>query len=333
MKNQQRKISEHKKPVSVKKHLKICFLIIIIIVLSFFSCTTNGNKITGRPPSQTKPAASLSAVNLYGDEVPWVFLDEGLYFLQYTDKEKPLSFSVICVELFRTDTWGQKEALWEIVFTKPAGDRAGRNFLMEGMTVSQFAEITGSRAAVNGGPFTPYRYFSPGQGQNPAGLFLSYGELLSPPAGQFAALVIKSDNQADIIRQNEVFENQPIFALGGFQKLLASGSMVPEILGLDESKAARTLLGLSEEKNRLYLVAVDGKIAGHSTGLTLTEAAELLSSLGVSEGMNMDGGGSTTMVLRNEEGKLKTVNRSSNLRGFGERIVATHIGIKKVSEE
>lgn len=57
---------------------------------------------------------------------------------------------------------------------------------------------------------------------------------------------------------------------------------------------ARTLAGITRD-GRLLLVVVDGGQPYGSVGLTFRESAELLKALGAVEGMNLDGGGSSTM--------------------------------------
>lgn len=58
----------------------------------------------------------------------------------------------------------------------------------------------------------------------------------------------------------------------------------------------RTLVGVTTE-NRILLVTVDGKRPGTSVGMTLQEAGDLMRTLGAVTAMNLDGGGSTTMVV------------------------------------
>lgn len=58
----------------------------------------------------------------------------------------------------------------------------------------------------------------------------------------------------------------------------------------------RTLVGIKENGNML-LVTVDGRNPNGSVGLSFIESAELLKSLGAADAMNLDGGGSTTMVI------------------------------------
>ncbi len=72
---------------------------------------------------------------------------------------------------------------------------------------------------------------------------------------------------------------------------------------------------------KLLMVTVDGRQPGVSVGMTLPELAEYLHSLGAVDAMNLDGGGSTTMVL---DGKV--VNKPSEPTGerkVGDAIIVT----------
>jgi len=60
----------------------------------------------------------------------------------------------------------------------------------------------------------------------------------------------------------------------------------------------RTGVGLRD--NTLVLVTVDGRQPGFSAGMTLRELAQLFRDLGCQEAVNLDGGGSTTMVVRDQ---------------------------------
>lgn len=66
-----------------------------------------------------------------------------------------------------------------------------------------------------------------------------------------------------------------------------------------ETYAPRSAIGI-DENNKLYLIAVDGRNNGYSVGLTLQELAELLKKLNLKEAINLDGGGSTTLVANEE---------------------------------
>jgi exopolysaccharide biosynthesis protein len=64
------------------------------------------------------------------------------------------------------------------------------------------------------------------------------------------------------------------------------------------------------KSGQILLVAVDGRQPGVSAGMSLTMLADLLIEFGAVEAINLDGGGSTTMVIRN-----KLVNKPSDATG------------------
>jgi hypothetical protein len=64
------------------------------------------------------------------------------------------------------------------------------------------------------------------------------------------------------------------------------------------------------KSGQILLVTVDGRQPGESIGMSLNMLADLLLEFGAVEAINLDGGGSTTMVIRN-----KLVNRPSDATG------------------
>lgn len=60
----------------------------------------------------------------------------------------------------------------------------------------------------------------------------------------------------------------------------------------------RTGAGFSADSTKAYFITVDGR--GYSIGMTLHELAQFMIYIGVHYGLNLDGGGSTTMVVRGE---------------------------------
>ncbi len=87
-----------------------------------------------------------------------------------------------------------------------------------------------------------------------------------------------------------------------------------------ETRHPRTAIAKLKE-SKLLLMTVDGRQPGVSVGMTLQELAEYLLSLGAIDAMNLDGGGSTTMVL---DGKV--VNTPSDREGerkVGDAILVT----------
>ncbi|MEP7762319.1 phosphodiester glycosidase family protein [Sanguibacter sp. 25GB23B1] len=61
----------------------------------------------------------------------------------------------------------------------------------------------------------------------------------------------------------------------------------------------RTAVGVIDT-NHLVFVVVDGRSAGYSEGVTMTELAEIMQGLGATTAYNLDGGGSSTMYFDGE---------------------------------
>ncbi len=77
-------------------------------------------------------------------------------------------------------------------------------------------------------------------------------------------------------------------------------------------KSPKTALGFSKDGKTMFLVTVDGRQTS-SVGLTLKDMALFMQSIGASNALNMDGGGSTTMVARPlGETSVKVMNKPSD---------------------
>lgn len=65
-------------------------------------------------------------------------------------------------------------------------------------------------------------------------------------------------------------------------------------------KHPRTLMGYTKD-DQLIIMAVEGRNPGRADGVTLTQAARLLKDLGCEEAINLDGGGSSCMLINGQE--------------------------------
>ena len=113
------------------------------------------------------------------------------------------------------------------------------------------------------------------------------------------------------------------FAVSGAPRLLEDGKPSAELANRADAKVRnpRTAVGIKD--NKLFLVTVDGRQPGYSDGMNLYEMAELLLGQGVTDAINLDGGGSTTMVVRKQgEAAVKLINNPSDGR---ERYVGNSI--------
>ena len=90
--------------------------------------------------------------------------------------------------------------------------------------------------------------------------------------------------------------------VGGYPELLDRGLVVGD-LGVAAGPAfaaarhPRTAVGFDNERQMLWLVVVDGRQAPRSAGMSLPELASLFLWLGTDEALNLDGGGSSAMLL------------------------------------
>lgn len=87
----------------------------------------------------------------------------------------------------------------------------------------------------------------------------------------------------------------------------------------------RTAVGIARGGRRLLLVTVDGRQAGYSAGMSLRELADLMLALGAPDALNLDGGGSTTLVVADSVRGVRIANRPSD--EAGERAVGNALAV------
>lgn len=87
-----------------------------------------------------------------------------------------------------------------------------------------------------------------------------------------------------------------IQALGGQPRLLENN--VPTSLGYD--LAPRTGVGV-DDNGVVYFLVADGRSSSYSVGLSLGELGELLAACGARNAVNLDGGGSSILVIEKKD--------------------------------
>jgi exopolysaccharide biosynthesis protein len=109
-----------------------------------------------------------------------------------------------------------------------------------------------------------------------------------------------------------------------FSPLLIDSRIVAD--SADNALHPRTALGFDDTGAWLLLTVVDGRQPGFSEGVTLVELAEIFKSRGCTQSINLDGGGSSIMMIQ-ELGKAgRTVNSPS---GKTPRPVPVMLGVRK----
>ena len=96
-------------------------------------------------------------------------------------------------------------------------------------------------------------------------------------------------------------------AVGGGPVLLQEGeiniSNSKEMMFVDKAindKHPRTAMGYTKD-NKLIILVVEGRNPGFADGATLTQEAQILKDLGCWEALNLDGGGSSCLLINGKE--------------------------------
>lgn len=115
--------------------------------------------------------------------------------------------------------------------------------------------------------------------------------------------------------------------IGGHALLVENGAIkkytkdVTSIGGI----RARTAVGISKDGKTVYIVSCEGRTK-RSAGLSLNELSQFMLDLGAFKAMNLDGGGSTAMAVRNL-GDIKRTRVTNPERNAAERKVVNGLGV------
>lgn len=191
-----------------------------------------------------------------------------------------------------------------------------------GSKTSAFLKRGRCQLAVNASPFSPVEE-GEGKPKDILGLSASHGDVYSKPHGNHAAMLISKDNKVTFV-EPPIDTKNVYDAICGFAMLLENG----ENVGAGDQRHPRTAAGVSQDGHYLYLLVIDGRQPGYSIGATTRETAEWFRQLGAFTALNLDGGGSTDLVIDDGQGNPLIVNRPihNNLPG-NERVNGNNLGI------
>ncbi|MEY2593739.1 MAG: hypothetical protein RI972_1428, partial [Pseudomonadota bacterium] len=195
-----------------------------------------------------------------------------------------------------------------------------------GVKTSTFLRQHQLHLAINAAPFGPV-VDQEGMLMDVAGFQVSQGRPVSGPSKDYPALLLMADGSVRI--QPPPFPQQGVLnAVGGFDIVLRDGQDVAP-KAVVPSVHPRTAVGVSSDGRWMWLLVVDGRQLDYSLGATLHDLAAWLKALGASEGINLDGGGTSALVLRGSSGQAELVNRPihRNIPG-NERVSASHLGLR-----
>lgn len=119
------------------------------------------------------------------------------------------------------------------------------------------------------------------------------------------------------------FDTKKIKELSGGGTLLVENGKKTKITHNITGKNPRTVAGSDKTGKILYLITIDGRIE-NSAGMTLEDTQDFLVEFGIYNAINLDGGGSTTLVTK-ENNKQTVSNMPSG--GNSYRAVASALGV------
>jgi hypothetical protein len=250
-------------------------------------------------------------------------LFEGITYIRDVRSEPhPLVIHVILVDL---------DAPGIGFLVTPPNPAAGRQ--LRAGTTSQFLARSGAQLVINGDFFEPWRDNSPldyypyaGSPVDVVGFAASRGTVYSPGVANHPTLYLSANNQASFDAPiGDVYN-----AISGNLIFVQNGQ--PYQVNLSASYHQdihpRTAVALDESGRTLILVVVDGRQSGYSEGVSMPELADIVIEHGGYTALNLDGGGSSALVIEDEWGKPAVLNAPMhNHMPYWERPVANHLGI------
>lgn len=206
-------------------------------------------------------------------------------------------------------------------------------------TTSQFLTEFHLQLAVNGSFFYPFHPLysidfwnaypdEPGAPVYVLGFASSRGKVYSMPSrpsSRFKTLYISADNQAQFQTPIGSVYN----AISGQELLIKQGKRQEHLSEkFSNIPYPRTALALDNTAKKLMIFVIDGKQKNYSEGVTLLELAKIIKAYGGDMALNLDGGGSSTLVMEGPAGTPILLNSPINgLIPGNERLIANHLGI------
>jgi len=231
----------------------------------------------------------------------------------------PLVVHIVTVEIKKT---GMRFLVTPPDFTEKMDEHP-----LMARTTTEFMNDFGVNIAINGDGFTPWYsntaldyYPRSGDPVTPNGLSISKGKSYSDGPGP--TLYVTANNVFSFNSQT----GKPQNAISGDRMLVIKGQAI-EALD-DVERAPRTAIGVDKRGRTLILIVADGRQPFYSQGMTFAEVAALMISYGAENAMSLDGGGSSTLVVRDKNGQIQVLNSPIDAGIPGrERSVANHFGI------
>jgi hypothetical protein len=256
------------------------------------------------PPSKPVDAVAHARISSWKPIFRGVEMCEGS-----TEVPRPLQVRAVRVSL--------REPTIDFLVTPRLGDGSGA---FGGRKTSEFLTEFKCQVALNGSVFDVFAK-KRGDPMRVEDLSLSRGDLYLS-SNRWDALLISTNHRAWIARA-PVDTTGAYNGFSGYYALLIKGRNN----GGMKDRHPRSAVGISRNGRYLILMTIDGRQRGYSEGTSTGETAEWIRRLGAYNALNLDGGGSTALVMEGADGSPVVLNRPCGPPVGMERRVANHLGV------
>lgn len=218
-------------------------------------------------------------------------------------------------------------------FVTPGNPRTD-NTETHARTTSEFLSAFKLQLAINASFFYPFREKAPwdyypqsGERANAIGQAISDGVIYSPAESSWSVLCFSANHQAQILDSSQC-PTGTTQGIAGSSILIRDGKPQPQSQTAPDSdnRYSRTVVAIDATGQKLWIVVVDDKQLLYSEGATLAEITDILLQLGAETALNLDGGGSSTLVAA-VDSRPQVLNSPVHTKIPGrERPVANHLG-------
>lgn len=211
----------------------------------------------------------------------------------------------------------------------PAGVN-GESSLHQAMLTSSFVRKFNLELGINGSFFYPFYAKAPWEfypreedDVNALGASVANGQSYGKEQSKWNVVCFDNFHRVQIPLLSKCPQDTAQ-GIAGFQILVRDGRST--LKDKETPSYPRTAIGTNLQGDKLWLIVVDGKQPFYSEGVTLSELAKIAVNLGCDRALNLDGGGSTTLVAKRKN-RVQVLNAPIHTRiPMRERFVANHLG-------
>jgi hypothetical protein len=233
-----------------------------------------------------------------------------------------LTNPMVSVHVARGGADPDGDGKWQTTLTRPTkvADREGFDVVVNG---DFFSHLSGKDAEGEAAQ-KEFRSGIPARVTGPA---VSDGKVWGPTTRPRAALMFDREKRPSIRVVRDV-PSDAVEAIGGSNVIVKDGKNVAPPgtkPGLARGPHPRTAVGIADDGKTLLLVVVDGRRKDEAIGMSLSELAEVMIKYGAKDAINLDGGGSSMLGIRDPQThKMRVMNTPSDGH---ERFVANVLGV------